>query len=261
MFMEERHQAIIDIVNTQGRISIGEIRDQFDVSLDSARRDLRILEEKKLLKRTHGGAIPLPQVGQHTPGCRWNASDLSVADNIDAIAQRAVQYIQPNDAVYITSGTVGYAMIHHLPQDMDYTVVTNSVDMAYALKTFDRVQTYMIGGRMRPNGRIVDAFAQEFIRNMRLDLCFLTGAGFTAAFGTSNGTAETVAFQRLAADSARRCIALFPAQKVGHEAFLQEVPAQQFDILITDAQAAESELNALEDMGVQVVIADDAIAE
>ena len=45
MFIEERHQEILNIISENGRISIGEIQDKFDVSVDSARRDLRILEE------------------------------------------------------------------------------------------------------------------------------------------------------------------------------------------------------------------------
>jgi len=54
MFIEERHKAILDIIHQNGRISIGEIQDKFEVSVDSARRDLRLLEERGLLKRTHG---------------------------------------------------------------------------------------------------------------------------------------------------------------------------------------------------------------
>ena len=67
MFMEERQQAILNIIKNEGRISIGTIQERFNVSVDTARRDLRILEEKKLLKRTRGGAISLPQIGQSSP--------------------------------------------------------------------------------------------------------------------------------------------------------------------------------------------------
>jgi Transcriptional regulators of sugar metabolism len=70
MFIEERHQEILKIVKEVGRISIGEIQEKFDVSVDSARRDLRILEERGLLKRTHGGAIPILQVGSMPPRYR-----------------------------------------------------------------------------------------------------------------------------------------------------------------------------------------------
>jgi len=73
MFIEERHRAILDHIQQHGRISIGDIQELYGVSNDSARRDLRILEEKGLLKRTHGGAIPI-QRGRALPAPRWGVT-------------------------------------------------------------------------------------------------------------------------------------------------------------------------------------------
>ncbi|MDR0294804.1 MAG: DeoR/GlpR family DNA-binding transcription regulator [Prevotellaceae bacterium] len=254
MFIEERHQAILKIIQESGRISIGEIQEKFDISVDSARRDLRLLEEQGLLKRTHGGAIPARQIGLHAPNFHWNMADTNIHDNVNAIAKKAVTFIKPNDAVYITSGTVGYVMIQYLPTNIEYTVITNSVDSAILLKRFDNIQVYMVGGKMRPNGRIVDSFAQDFVRNMRFDLSFLTGAGFTADFGASNGTPETTAFQREIAKNSRKNIALFPSEKIGHNSFLKDVDSKNFDVLITDWDANEDELMKFEEIGIDAVV-------
>ena len=62
MFMEERHQEISDIIKTNGKITIAEITSKYGISDESARRDLRLLEQKGICKRTHGGAIVLSQV-------------------------------------------------------------------------------------------------------------------------------------------------------------------------------------------------------
>ena len=253
MFIEERHQEILNIIKHKGRISIGEIQEKFNVSVDSARRDLRILEEKGLLKRTHGGAIPIMQVGLPLPQ-KWDASKMTVLDNYDAIAKKAVEFIKPNDAVYITSGSVGYLMLKYLPTDIEYTVVTNSVDNAYYLKNSGNISVYLVGGKMRPNGRIVDSFAQEFVRNMRFDVSFLTGAGFAADFGISNGTPETSAFQRVIAENTRKNIALFPHQKIGFHSFLKDVDAKKFDMLITDWDAVEEELSKFQELGIDVIV-------
>ena len=259
MFIEERHQTILDLIKTDGRISIGDIQDKFGVSVDSARRDLRLLEEKGLLKRTHGGAIPLPKVGQHSPvkmRC-INMTDLpEVFSNYDEIAKKAVSYIKPNDAVYITSGSVGFLMIKYLPKDFEYTVIVSSVDNAMALKSYTNIKTYVIGGMMRPNGRICDSMAQDFIRNMHFDVSFLTGAGITAEFGVSNHTPETAAFHRIIADNSRKNIALFPAEKVGVKVLLKDVDTSKFDVLITDWNALEEELTKFDELGIDVVVID-----
>ena len=67
MFIEERHRAILDWLKEKGSITTNDIQEQFGVSYDSAKRDLRLLEEKGLLKRTHGGALPLHQVALGRP--------------------------------------------------------------------------------------------------------------------------------------------------------------------------------------------------
>ncbi len=254
MFIEERHEQILKIINEKGRISIGEIQETFDVSVDSARRDLRILEEKGLLKRTHGGAIPVLQIGQQKPSRCNNAHLENVFENYDAIAKKAVEFIKPNDSVYITAGNPGYLMLKYLPKNIEFTVITNSVDNASFLRDYENISVFVIGGQMRPNGRIVDSFAQEFVRNMRFDVSFLTGAGFSAEYGASNGTPETSAFQRAIANNSRKNIALFPSQKIGHNAFLKDVDASKFDILITDWDAVEDELAKIEDLGIEVIV-------
>lgn len=67
MFIEERHQQILDILNSEGSITCATIQEKFSISYDSAKRDLRILEERGLLKRTHGGALPIRQVATSRP--------------------------------------------------------------------------------------------------------------------------------------------------------------------------------------------------
>lgn len=254
MFIEERHEEILKIIKENGRISIGEIQEKFGVSVDSARRDLRILEEKKLLKRTHGGAIPLNQVGQQI-NRRWSADKMErIYENYDAIAKKAVAFIKPNDVVYITSASIGYLMLKYLPRDIEFTVVTNSIDNAAFLRDYDNIIVYVLGGRMKKNGRITDAFAQEFARGMQFDVSFITGSGFTASFGVSNGTPETSAFQKAIAENSRKNIALFPNEKIGHKAFLKDVDAKKFDVLITDWDAVEDELSKIEDIGIEVIV-------
>ena len=67
MFMQERHKAIADTIAANGKITITEITAQYGISDESARRDLRLLEQQGICKRTHGGAILLQQVSVRPP--------------------------------------------------------------------------------------------------------------------------------------------------------------------------------------------------
>ena len=86
IFIEERHQAILELLQAAGRFSICEIENRFQVSADSARRYLRIKEEKGLLKRTHGGAHPLRQIAAGRPPKQTVREMAEVKDNYLAIA-------------------------------------------------------------------------------------------------------------------------------------------------------------------------------
>lgn len=255
MFIEERHQAILDTIKANGRISIGDIQEKFDVSVDSARRDLRILEEKGLLKRTHGGAIPIQQVGLCPPRHR-DMKNMEVWDNYAAIAKKAAEFVNENDIIYITSGSVGFIMLKYLPKDIKYTLVVNSISLAYELKFWDNITVYIVGGKMRMHSTtsLVDSFATAFVKNMHFDVCFITGAGYEADFGFSNGTDETAAFQRAVINNSRKRILLMPNQKIGFKAFIKVCDASIFDTLITDWDSVEDELNKIEEKGVQVVV-------
>lgn len=255
MFIEERHREILDLLRQNGRVSVAELQEKFNVSDDSARRDLRILEEKGLLKRTHGGAVPLLQVGVKPPRVR-DMKNMEVFENYDAIAKRGASYIRENDVVYLTSGSVGFLMLKYLPADFPFKLVVNSVALADELKYRDNLEVYIVGGKMRMHGTasLVDSFAASFVRNMHFDLNLMTGAGIDAEFGFSNGTAETAAFQRAVITNSRRNVLLMPNQKVGFQAFLKVCDAGCFDTLVTDWDAVEDELAKIEELGVEVTV-------
>ena len=258
MFIEERHQEILNIIKTNGRISIGEIQEKFEVSVESARRDLRILEEKGLLKRTHGGAITISQVNALPPRHR-DMKNMNINANYDAIAKKAVTFIKENDVVYLTSGSLGFIMLNYLPKDFSYTLVVNSATLADELKYWDNITVYITGGKMRMHGTtsLVDSFATAFVKNMHFDLCFITGAGIEADFGFSNGTDETATFQRTVIQNSRNKILMLPNHKVGVKAFIKVCDTNSFDTLITDWDAVEDELTKIEEKGVKVIVVEE----
>lgn len=256
MFIEERHQAILDSIKENGRILIAEIQDKYDVSVDSARRDLRILESKGLLKRTHGGAISALKVGYKCLD-KCTVRDMTEINPLyDAVAKKACEFICEGDTIHISSGSVGYLMLKHLPENINFTVVTNSIIIADEIRTRDKTTIYLIGGKMRDSGVCVDALATESIRKMKMDKSFISGAGFSSKFGLSNSTPETVAYQNAVIESSREKIILAPSPKVGFDAFLKVADASRFDVLITDWEALDEELERIRESGVDVVVAD-----
>lgn len=255
MFIEERHQEITDIIIANGKITIAEITEKYGISDESARRDLRMLEQKGVCKRTHGGAIAAKQVSVRPPVDRDLAS-MPVFDNYREISMAAAKMIRENDTIYLTGGSFGYIILPFLPRDVHYTVVVNSVDIGKALREFDNIDVYITGGKMRRSGSLVDSLATEFVSRLHFDLCFITGGGLTAEFGLSNGTDETATFQRTVIRNSRRKCLLLSGTKIGTDSFIKVCDVTDFDTVITDWHCVEDQIAAIEEKGVEIIVVD-----
>lgn len=260
MFIEERHQQIAKIISEDGKITVGFITAEYGISEESARRDLRILEQKGLCKRAYGGAIKIGQVSVKPPADR-DFDSMPIFDNYREISAEAVKMIHENDTIYLTGGSFGYLMSTLIPRDIKFTVVVNSVDIANRLRRFDNIDVYVAGGKMRQNGSLVDSLANEFVSRMHFDTCFITGAGLTAEFGLSNGTDETASFQRTVIRNSRRSCLLIPSGKVGTDSFIKVCEAERFETIITDWDCSEEQIAAFEEKGIKVVVVEEPKAD
>lgn len=256
MFMEERHQEIANIIKVNGKITIAEITSKFGISNESARRDLRLLEQKGICKRTHGGAILPGQVSVRPPANR-DFGHMPIFDNYREISQIAVKKIRENDTVYLTGGSFGYIMLSFLPRNIHYTVVANSVDIGKELRSFDNIDVYITGGKMRQSGSMLDSLANEFVSRLHFDLCFITGAGLTTEFGLSNATDETATFQRTIIKNSRKKCLVIPSSKIGVDSFIKVCDVNAFDSIITDWDCVEDQITAIEEKGIEITVAEE----
>lgn len=255
MFIEERHQAILDYLNETGRISNSEIQEKFGISYDSAKRDLRILEEKGLLKRTHGGAIPLRQVGGGM--CRDLSPDervQNVKENYLSIAKKAVEQIEENDIVYLTNASIGYLMAQNLPESLKCTVVTNSIAIAEFSRKNGNVTVILTGGEMEKNGCFYDSFTLSTVKRLRFDKCFITSACISAGFGLSIQKSRSIELTNTVIENSKKVYGLYPTEKIGFDSVISICPANKLSTLITDWDASEEDLKQFDELGIEVVI-------
>ncbi|TYS15013.1 DeoR/GlpR transcriptional regulator [Rossellomorea vietnamensis] len=250
MFSEERRKQILETLEREGRVLVKELAEQFEVSIDSIRRDLSIMENDQQLKRTHGGAIPLPAV-RSMP--RNNDERFGESTSYQKeIAERAAAYIHPEQTVFIGGASIHFAMIPYLPKEFSFTVVTNSVEIAYQLREFENIHTYVIGGKMKVSGNITDPLAAQFAERFHYDLCFATGGGLTAR-GLSTATPEVALFHEKVYENSRRIITLVEHTKVGADLFTSMYPLKKLDIILTDEATTSAQVDELESHGVKII--------
>ncbi len=252
MFIEERHREILKRLNASGTITTAEIQRLFGIGYDSAKRDLRILEEKGLLKRTHGGAISLsaPERKETLRIVKDERPD------IVSIARYAVSLIKPDEVVFLPASPVGLQMVRGLPDGLSVRVVTNSLALAEEARQRQGTKVFMIGGELDDRGCATDSFATETIRRIRMAKSFITTAGVSAGFGLSVQKSVSVAFWNAVIGSSSAVIGLYPSERFGVDSVFSVCVAQRLNCVITDGRADTSRISEFAESGVKVIVAD-----
>ncbi|MEK4871875.1 MULTISPECIES: DeoR/GlpR family DNA-binding transcription regulator [Niallia] len=258
MLAEERRQRILEIIARDGKVIAKDLAAKFEMSLDSIRRDLSIMEEQGLLQKTYGGAIlpePTPKVRtmSQPDAIRYGAG----APHENAISKLAASCIKKNDTVFIGGAGIHYGMMKYLPTDFPYTIITNSLKIAEHIRTRENISSYLIGGKLRgvSSGSMIDCLAMEMMRKFSLDICFLTGGGINVK-GISTSTPEAAAFAQTVSSVAKKVVCLAPHEKIGIEMFMQSVPIEDIDIFITDLGAQEKTIQEIKEKRLKVIFAD-----
>ena len=255
MFMEERQREIVRTVNEKGRILISEIQKAYQVSADCARRDLRLLESRGLLQRTHGGAIA-GKPGGICPEPVYNPADLpQLRREILAVARQAITCIGRQEVIYLTTSSVGYAMALLLPEDLPVTVLTNSVTVAEALRKKREASVILLGGEMSHRGHCHDCYTIRMVKDIRIDKAFLSHTALSVEFGASLHSSGGVAFARAVMENSAVNIGLYPSEKIGRSSVHRVCRVEDYDLLITDAGCSKDFLAQVGELGVRCLVA------
>lgn len=233
MYAEERHQAIVERARAEGRVDVAVLAVDLDVTAETIRRDLTTIERQGLLRRVHGGAIPVERLGFEPA--------LAVRDAVlqaekERIAKAALDEIPEEGAILLDAGTTTARLAAALPADREFTVVTNGVPIATMLAPRRNITVLLLGGRVR--GRTMAAvgqWAEQALQDIFVDVAFLGTNGVSAERGlTTPDTAEAAA-KRAMMNAARRTVVLADHTKVGNDHFARFARLEEVDVVVSDS--------------------------
>ena len=232
MYQEERQAVILDRARARGRVDVAELAADFDVTPETVRRDLSALERHGLLRRVHGGAIPVERLG-FEPGLQTR--DATMADEKDRIARAALSELPAEGAILLDAGTTTARLAEMLPSDRELTVVTNALPIAMALSGRPNLNVLTVGGRIR--GRtlaMVDQWASRVLSETYVDVAFLGANGVSVQRGLTTPDVAEAATKRAMMRAARRVVVLADHSKVGNDCFARFGELDEVETLICD---------------------------
>ncbi|MDT5187852.1 MAG: DeoR family transcriptional regulator, fructose operon transcriptional repressor [Mycobacterium sp.] len=255
MYAEERQDAIAAMVISRGRASVAELAKAYDVTTETVRRDLAALDKAGVVRRVHGGAVPVRALHLVEPGVGERES--TRADYKDAIAAAATEFFPLSGAsVLLDAGTTTARIAALVPTDRELIVVTNSVPIAARLAAIPSVSLQLLGGRVR--GITQAAVGEQALRvldTMRVDIAFIGTNAISARHGLSTPDSEEAAVKRAMVRCANYVVVAADSTKVGREDFVSFAPISSVDTLITDSEISDADRTMLTDEGVEVVMA------
>ena len=255
MYAEERQQAMAQLVAERGRVSVAEISEQFDVTTETVRRDLSVLERIGLLRRVHGGAVPATALAVMEAGL--GERDQANTSEKDRIARAALDQLPAaSGTVLLDAGSTTSRLASLLPRDLRLTVVTHAVPVAARLAGSPQVELHLLPGRVRSTTQAaVGAETVEALHRLRADVAFLGTNALSVDHGLSTPDHEEAATKRAMVASARRVVCLADSSKIGTESPVRFAELAEVDVLVTDDGIDATDRRALERAGVEVVVA------
>jgi DeoR/GlpR family transcriptional regulator of sugar metabolism len=249
MLLAERQNRIIEQLNLQGKVSASELAEQLQVSEDTIRRDLNTLSEANLIRRVHGGALPLQQ---------------SIPDYIDRLnnpdlgkkrfAEAGVLLLKAGQTVLIDSGETCRYLAKLIPLDLQITVVTGCPLIACELSRHEKVEIILLGGRFfKPALRCVGKSTIDTIRKIRFDLSFFGIYALHLKHGFSVNYFEEAEISQVVIEQSDKVIVMGAADKLDKTSSHQIAPIHKLDLLITETSADSTLIKELANAGLEVI--------
>ncbi|MGB2633299.1 MAG: transcriptional repressor AgaR [Candidatus Acidiferrum sp.] len=252
MLSEERRRAIVEMLQDDGRVLVGDLAKHFRTSLITIRKDLEFLHHQGQLERTHGGALPV-KTGAVMDHSLQEKERQHRQEKIQ-IAAAAARMIGKDQVVILDSGTTTMAIARACRQIKNLTIITNATNIAIELAD-SPVEVILTGGVLRRNSySLVGPLAEESLRKLSADLLFLAVDGFDVRYGLTTPNLLEARVNRAMAESARRTVVVCDSSKFGRRSLSLILPTSAVHETITDKNIPKQDLKALRDAKVEVTL-------
>jgi len=261
-----RRELALALVAERGFVRVTDLANTFGVTSVTARADLDALERDGVIRRVHGGAVPVSAALGASAGDRpgreptfEEALETSVRPK-QAIGEAAAALVTSGQSLILDVGTTTLQIARALRKRTDLddiTVFTNGLSIALELEPeIPRFTVVVTGGTLRPRQHsLVHPLAGSMFDDIHVDLAFIGGNGVDAAHGVTNANLPEAEVKSLMLRAAARAVIVADASKLGEVHLGRIASIDAFSLLITDAAAPEVLVEEFEEIGLPVLVA------
>lgn len=250
--MEHRHQKILTLLHKRKQIKVQELSTILNTSAVTIRKDLKLLEEKRLLFRTHGGAsLESPYVNDRSV----NEKEFINAKEKALIGLQASKIITADQYIILASGTSILAMAKYINPLQKLTVVTSALNIAIELVKKDNVEVLQLGGYVRPSSySVIGHYSEMILKETACSKLFLSVDGIDLEYGLTTTNALEAHLNQQMIASSKEVIILVDSTKFGKKSFGRICGIDQVDHIITDNKIDPIVVAKIKALGIELTI-------
>jgi DeoR family transcriptional regulator of aga operon len=252
LLIDERRQHILSLIQTEGRVLVGELSRTLGISQITIRKDLEHLQSRGLVQRTHGGALRVQSSALFDPSLQEKQKQH--AQEKQRIAAAAVTMVEEGQCVMLDSGTTTSAIAHELRKFSQLTVITNAVNIAAELASTN-LEVILVGGMLRKNSfSLVGPLAEDVLEEMHADILFLGVDGFDPEVGLTTPNFLESRVNRAMVKAARRVVAVCDSTKFSRRSLSRIVAPSAIHCVITDKNLSRETEETLRAQNIEVIL-------
>ena len=257
MTKEERHALIMDMLIQQNSILVTDLSERLQVSSVTIRKDLTELERAKKLYRSHGRAI---LINPYINNRNVNVKEKLCIDEKRIIGKVAASMITHDDSILIASGTTVHALARSIEADHKLTVITASLQVSELLSGQENIDIIQLGGMLRHSSlSVVGNYAESILSNFFCSKLFLGVDGIDLDFGITTTDMREANLNQVMMRTAQKTIVLADSSKLGRRGFSKIADMDEIDLIITDTNVQPTVAKRIEEMGIDLIIASEAV--
>lgn len=250
MLKNERHKLIINKIREQQNVRVNDLKDWFQVSDETIRRDLLELEKQGHLRCVHGGAV--------YDSLTANEYEVEVRIHInpmekEAICREAAKLVQDGQSLAILASTTTLPLGKHLAVKNNLTVVTNSIQIGNQISSNGSNRVILAGGEIwNKQQKTMGPLTALCFRQYRVDKSFFSVSGVSCSEGLTEYTEEESEMLRAAIEMSRERVLLNDSSKFDIVAFCRFAGLDILDSMITDWHVSKKEMAPYTERGIAV---------
>ncbi len=239
MLKEERQLAILKEVERHNRILLAHIAEKLDVSIDTARRDVKELDAVNKLKKVHGGAVSLGFTS--LPSINTN---IYAQEEKAIIARKAIGLIKNDSVIFIDGGTTCLELVKLIPSSLSFSCFTFSLPVAWHLLEHPNIKVFFIGGEISRESQIsVGSYTVHQLAQVRFDYSFI-GTGYVDSLhGLTDFDWEIVQTKKAVINASKKTILLCISEKLNSQHQYKTCDINAINTMITELDPNSNLLN------------------